>query len=74
MSLPGWPIDSDPKPIFGDRDEFEAGLAADITEAGRAELLNDDMSELDRYITEQLIENYAERFAAGMAEQIWGPR
>ena len=74
MSLPGWPVDSDPKPIFGDRDEFEAGLAADITEAGHAELLTDDMSELDRFITTELVAEYARRMAEGMADQIYGPR
>ena len=56
MSLPGWPVDSDPKPIFGDRDEFEAGLAADITEAGHAELLTDEAQSriVERYTDEAL--------------------
>lgn len=60
--------------IFPPRDEFEADLRDDIVRAGHAELLTDDMSELDRFITTELVAEYARRMAEGMADQIYGPR
>ena len=60
--------------LFPPREEFEAGLRDDIVRAGHAELLTDDMSELDRYITTELVAEYARRMAEGMADQIYGPR
>lgn len=48
--------------------------AARAVRAGHAELLTDDMSELDRHITTELVAEYARRMAKGMADQIYGPR